>query len=657
MKQGTGTLILSGDNTYSGGTTISAGTLQLGNASATGSIVGNVTNNGTLIFNRSNAYTFAGVISGTGAVTQNGAGITTLAATNTYVGATTVNAGTLLVNGSIQNSSGVTVNAGGTLGGTGTVAATTVNSGGTLAPGNSIGTIAVAGSLTFNNGSVYSIELSPTAADRTQVTNAVTINAGSSVVLTPEVGRYQPRTYTVLNSILSTVTGTFASTTVSPPNFFTTNSPWVTNPHLVYYPERVDLVLDAAPLTPFLPANAPQNPRNVAGGIDRAYLGGATLPTAFQDLYFLPPETLQAALTSLSGEVRAHASQAGIRLMSPFLSIMLDPFVDNRLGAVGGGFGPAAGFAAEERLPPEAAAAYAAVSPKGKDALAQASPFDRRWGTWASAFGGHNKINGDAAVVGSGDMSMRANGLASGLDYRMSPDTVVGFALAGGRTAWMLADGMSGGRSEALQAGLYASHRNGGAYVSSALAYAWHRMSTDRLVLIGGVSRLGAEFSGHSLGGRIETGRRFAAANIGFTPYAALQIQAFNLPAYSEIATQGLSTFALSYDQRMTMAMRTELGAGFDKIDSYSMGQVTIRGRLAWAHDHNSEPSVTAAFQALPGSSFTVNGAKPPSDLILASMGMEVRTPRGVSFGAKVDGEFGRGLQTVTGMGSLRYAW
>jgi fibronectin-binding autotransporter adhesin len=92
---GTGTTILTGANTYNGGTTISAGTLQLGNGGATGSIVGNVTNNGTLAFNRSDVVAFGGVISGTGAVQHLGTGTTILAADNTYTGVTTISAGTL----------------------------------------------------------------------------------------------------------------------------------------------------------------------------------------------------------------------------------------------------------------------------------------------------------------------------------------------------------------------------------------------------------------------------------------------------------------------------------------------------------------------------------------------------------------------------------
>ena len=168
VKIGTGTMILSGANTYTGGTTISGGVLQLGDGGVTGSILGNVINNATLAFNRSNAYQFDGVISGTGVLNQIGAGVTTLTANNTYTGATTVAAGGLIVNGSIASSSSLTVNQGAFVGGTGTLPSTVIS--GNLAPGNSIGTVTISGNLTFNAGSTYQVEVSPAAADRTNVT-------------------------------------------------------------------------------------------------------------------------------------------------------------------------------------------------------------------------------------------------------------------------------------------------------------------------------------------------------------------------------------------------------------------------------------------------------------------------------------------------------
>ena len=94
MKVGTGTMILGGANTYTGGTIISGGALQLGNGGASGSILGDVVDNGIFAINRSDTFTFGGVISGTGAFMQLGPG-TTVPPRQPYTGATSVNAGTL----------------------------------------------------------------------------------------------------------------------------------------------------------------------------------------------------------------------------------------------------------------------------------------------------------------------------------------------------------------------------------------------------------------------------------------------------------------------------------------------------------------------------------------------------------------------------------
>ena len=94
-KVGAGTLILSGTNTYSGGTTISAGTLQIGSGGTSGSITGNITDNAALKFNRSDAISYSGVISGSGTLEQAGSGTLTLSGDNQYTGLTTVSNGTL----------------------------------------------------------------------------------------------------------------------------------------------------------------------------------------------------------------------------------------------------------------------------------------------------------------------------------------------------------------------------------------------------------------------------------------------------------------------------------------------------------------------------------------------------------------------------------
>src|SRR5204862_2707260 len=101
------------------------------------------------------------------------------------------------------------------------------------------------------------------------------------------------------------------------------------------------------------------------------------------------------------------------------------------------------------------------------------------WNVWGSAFGGANRTSGNP-TVGSNDFSARAVGGAAGADYHLDPDTLVGFAVAGGGTSWNLAQNLGGGRGDAFQAGLYGRSRNGPAYLAASVAVAEHWMSTDR---------------------------------------------------------------------------------------------------------------------------------------------------------------------------------
>ena len=400
-------------------------------------------------------------------------------------------------------------------------------------------------------------------------------------------------------------------------------------------------------LASLLLPSATANQRSIANAIDSFVGNSGLLPLAFLNLFNLSPADLGNALTQLSGESGTGVAQAGTQAMNSFLSLVTNPFADNR------GFAP-------DNPPPRSPLITKAPYYK---AAAAAVVDPRRWSIWGAAYGGQNITTGNV-LDGSHDRSARSYGFATGLDYRVTPYTVAGFALAGGNTSYGLSGGLGGGRSDMFQTAVYSLTRVGAAYVSGALAYGWHQVSTDRVLSVAGLDHLTAGFGANSFGGRIEGGYRFVIPGIyqlpgfGFTPYAAFQAQTFRTPNYSETAVSGSAIFALDYQAHTTTVTRTELGAWIDRSMPLSESAVlSLRGRAAWAHDNWSDTGITASFQSLPGSSFTVLGATPAHDSLLASAVTEVSFRNGISLAGKFDTELALHSQTYVGTARLRYAW
>lgn len=565
-----------------------------------------------------------------GSLVKVGTGTLTLTGTNTYTGATTVDQGALIVHGSIAASSLLTVNAGGLVGGTGVLPSTVID-GGTLSPGASIGTISVAGSLSFTAASYYLVEVSATDADRTNVAGTATL--AGTVVVQPLGGAFLFNTYTILSA--AALAGQFDGVASANPYVAAT---------LGYAGNTVSLTLRPN-LTPF--AGNALNQRRVAAGLQSglAQAGGTA---GFEALFQVPTAAMPAALSQLSGEVATGASWTWLESMRLFLGMMVDPHGGTRGEAVVPS-APALGFAPDRAdRASRVASAFAGLD-------APAAP---RWSVWGGAFGSKSRLDGDAAV-GSHTLDARSANAAGGFDYRPSPDAVVGFALAGGSGSFRLADGLGSGNGDIFQAGLYGTKWFGATYLSGAAAFARFDVSTERLVALPGTaSRIVADYSGHMVGGRLEAGHRFGWSGFGLTPYGALLAQAAFLPSYGERVTSGPQTFALGYGAETADRIRSEIGAGIDRRMLVGTdAALSLYARAAWAHEFSRERSVAAAFPALFGSGFTVTGAPIASDVALVTAGGELALARGLSLRAKFEGEFASGSYSYGGSGALRYVW
>lgn len=667
-KEGLGTLMLTGANTYTGGTFVNAGTLALSGGGTLGDVAGSTTvnsggtldlggttqtqsavslNGGTLQNGGLNApiTSTSGILNGIGGTASltTTAGLTVLLGSNGYTGATTVNGGVLDVEGAITGTSAVTVNAGGVLMGSGTIdpLAVTIAGGGTFAPGNGMpgSSTGIIGNLAMQSGAIYLVQVNPATASYANVSGSATLG-GATVNAVFATGSYIEKKYTILTAA-GGVSGTFAATVTStnlPANFTTALSYDTDNAYL-----NLSLGFVSPPNSGLngnqqAVANTLVNSFNTNGGIPLVY-GGMTA----------------AGLTQASGELSTSSQQTTFNAMGQFMGLLTDPFTATNGGP--GSSGGAQGFATEDG-PSTAYAARSRTYAFSMVAKAPPRSFEQRWSVWATAFGGAQSTSG-SAVAGSNDTTSRVAGTAVGADYLFSPNTLLGFALAGGGTSFGV-NGLGSGRSDLFQAGAYLRHSNGPAYVSAALSYGWQDITTDRTVTIAGADRLRAEFDANAWSGRLEGGYRYVApwiGGIGLTPYGAAQFVTFGLPAYAEQVLSGTSAFALSYAAKSVTETRSEFGLRTDKSFARPDGVLTLRGRAAWAHDFNPDRSVAATFQALPGASFVVNGAAQARNSALTTASVEMKWTNGWSAAATFEGEFSNVTRSYAGKGSVRYAW
>ncbi len=522
----------------------------------------------------------------------------------TISGGISVQNGKLSVNGTLGGA--LTVDAGAALGGSGTVGSTIVS--GVLAPGNSIDTITVDGTLGFNPTAKYLVELSPTETDLTHVTGAATLDG--TLELAPETGSYTVGASYVVLTADGGYTGVF-SDFVGADAF----GPAVLA-MLQYEDDDVVIYLAPSSLTPLVNFDATGNQQNVIDTVNTA-LGNGNGLTEFTRLFNLPSDALPAALDQLSGEVGAAVSASVTAMLDTGLSLM--------------GSGLRGGYSVD------------GVACSGTNG-------ERHDGTQCDdhrlsveAFGNLRYMGGDAAT-GSHDLSLRTGGILARMDARIGDNTLAGVMMGGFESNYRLSDDLGSGDAVGAFAGAHASHWMGNAYVSAGGLGLWQSGSSDRSITATGMEGdLEADgIDSFGLAGQLEAGYRIALGAGGITPYAGISGTLARTSSYSEDGTGAAAAYELGYDWQAV-------------LDTGAMAY--FEARAGWTHDFSTGNEATARFVNIADDKFTVNGAGSAGDALRVSLAssVEIAPSRRIQLG--FDGDFSR--QTSNYGGRLRYslAW
>jgi outer membrane autotransporter protein len=562
-KAGLGELTLTANNSYTGGTTISGGMLQLGNGGTTGSIVGNVTDNGTLVFNHGGPKnSFNGVISGTGAVTKLGTDILQLTANNTYSGGTTIQSG-VLVAGIPAGSSQIASNALGTgnvslMGGTlrtPSLDPLQINVGGNYTQGPN-GTLALGiGGL---NGQDY---------DHVQVGGNASLS-GNLVV--SSLNGFHPvagNAFEVLHAN-GTRNGNFTHLDDSAFNDNPNISPLLRPITVeVVAPNGILLVYlgHTQPLPPEPPVidNEPNPvpPVNPEEPIPDPILVAVLDPTAEQ-------------LTSLFEIGFSAANTQRFKLDERFDQIQRD----------------AAGYLSNTPpAPPPIPATGKEIA--SKQPAPPPPPPEKRWGVWANGWGDWVTVDNSGVARG---YNFTTGGFIAGVDYRITDNFAVGI-LGGYSHTWTNLQPSGNIDVNSGRGGLYLTYFNKCFYLNAATYGGYNSYSSSRQGLLGSAngSTSGGEFSTWT-----ESGYQFHLGNFTVGPMAALQYTLVDVNGFNESGS--LLPLRVHSDQEASLRTDVGLKASY----TWQIGNISVIPTLlaAWEHEYfYSALPITVSTPEFPG--------------------------------------------------------
>lgn len=568
-----------------------------------------------------NAVTTTGPASSTqyagfSAFSKVGAGSWSL--TGSYTGTNTlawsVNAGKLDVNASMSNSI-VTVNSGGTLSGTGTVGATAIASGGTLAADTLGSGLTVNGNLSFASGSSYRVAAANTGASGlTSVNGNLTIASGSTLQMVASAGSYTAGTRYTIATYTGTETGSFST--------LNHNFAFLT-PTVSYGAGNVSVLLNTSgsfQTSGFSLPNGSTNQRAVANVLTRIYAAGGNAFT--QALLTASDSQARSALAAASGDVAGAAVQnAGASIQSSQQAI------GQRLAAVD--------------------------SRPGGPAIDE--------DPWISvSLTRQHRATGD-----SGASAYDNNGtiVSFGHDYMISPDWLAGFAFSANSDRTSYRDVASDGRSDGVQAALYARYRPEGQafFVKGMAGLGWWSSELSRQLSVGTFSsNVRGKYNVRSSSLYGEAGYTLQGAHVVVEPYAGLSAALTWRPAYTEATQSGSDGFALAYGGQRSTQTTSILGLRLRQAPPQdgSTSAIQWQADLAWRHRLGADDStVQAAFVNHADDSFTVRGSPQGRDEAFMSAGASIPVaPTAAAFG-QLGAALGKGYQSYGIQVGVRWWW